>query len=820
MQKLELVQKIGVLVLFVLVLASCRKIEESKIAKNVKIDLSGSVLVNQTIELNGQWEVYPNQILGYKDFLTNDSLKSEIVEVPYTSKLFNSKNNLPDTGFATYRLKIKVPKTGIYAIKYAFLYTSVDIFVNDKLVYKQGNFSPIKKENKPVYSFGYFPLSIDSLSKDSTFNLIIHASDFSSATKFGITKPLIFGSYNVLQSNYNLSLILLYFVMGILIIMFIYNFFTYIFYPKNISILFFALMTLMISIRSFFTSNVYLPQINFCFALRGSFLSAELFTFFTLYFYKLFFRKFIRKKILPYINIYALLLGLFYVFAPILLLEKATLFLYIFLLGLNTFFVIKLLIFSIKKKKNAFFIFIAQSIFYFSMINDMLFFLRITDFGYVSHYTISIFVTIEAIMIAKNLSFISKTNFRLFKELDYQNKNLEYLIVQRTQELDLKNKELTKLSLIAENSHNVIIIFDTKFNLQWANSTFEKYYNTTLKDTYNKLNLIKDSKNKNINKILEKVLDGQSITYISKCITPIRKRWIQTTLTPLIINNQINEIIAIESDISKIKSIEKKLKAQNIAIQDSLRYAKTIQSSILPGNIQDFFQHYIIYRPKQIVSGDFYFFKHIILNEKSIFITGVVDCTGHGVPGAFMSLIIHHLLDNNIDINHIFEPADIMNLLNKQLKNSLSKKTDEYNTTDGAAMVLLKLEKIDADDYKLDYSTANLSFMIADKDTKEVAKFKTNVSHLGWLFRDGNDFTQKSLNLRSGDFIYMYSDGFYDQLNQNRQKFGKKNFYELIKEVSMHKFDKQKFFLEDTIDVWQQNQEQYDDILIYAFELP
>lgn len=812
MKKIVKVKIIFTSLFFLLLLSSCQKIYEKREA--IKGYLKIPPQASKPVEIIGEWEFYPFEVLTSDSLEKIDLAKKNFIKITKNkNKLFNNK---PDTGYATYSIKIKLPNTGLYAIKYAFLYTNANIYLFDKLVFSQGNFSTNKNQNNSKYAFGIFPFIVDSLAADSTIRITIHVSDYSSNKKFGITKPLILGEYRKLSTIHNVELVILYVVIGILLIMFLYNLFIYLFYPKNKAILYFSLMTISIAVRSFVTSSIYMPPLDFSLTLRISFLSAVFFVFFTMMFYKNFVKNFIKNFYLNIFYLYSACLILFYILAPIQTLDSSTIALYIYIFIPNLYFLIKLLVRTIQKSQYSFPLFLAQLIFFLSMLNDMLFYLRIVQWGYVSHYTVSVFVIIEAIIIAKNLSNIYKTNLKLYSELEYQNKNLEFLIEQRTKEIAQKNKELQKLSLIAEKSHNVIIVFDRNFDLIWANQQFEIFYNLKVSEAYKKINLIKNSTNKNIEKIVEAVLQGKSVNYISRCFSPKEKRWAQTTLTPLMQNGSITEIIAIESDITKIKKIERKLLEHHHAIKSSLQYAQTIQKSILPDTSILSFQNTIIYRPKEIVSGDFYFFREIYGLGKPTYIIGIADCTGHGVPGAFMTFIVNYYLNYIID-SAIFDPADILNMLNEKIKNFLTKNKNNYNSTDGAAISLLKITR-EENLYELTYSTANLSFSIYHKNQKNISFHKTNVSHIGWYFSE-QKFFQKTIQISKDDIIYLYSDGYYDQLNTAKKKFGKKNFFDLILVLGDLNLETQKIIFEDTFDKWKKEQEQYDDVLLWIIRI-
>ena len=244
----------------------------------------------------------------------------------------------------------------------------------------------------------------------------------------------------------------------------------------------------------------------------------------------------------------------------------------------------------------------------------------------------------------------------------------------QTEELKITNHELEKLSIVASEIDNAVFIFDKKYNLEWANEAFTKIYGCLLEEYVKnkKINLIKNSNVAGIEKIINNCIsEKKSVTYEAKNQKKTGEEiWEQTTLTPIFENNQFAKIIAIESDITEIKKANNKINKanieisfQNTQIKSSINYAKTIQQAILPieESISENLNNFIIYRPKDVVSGDFYWFSVVkdipLLKEvEYLKFIAAMDCTGHGVPGAFMSMIANTLLNDIINKDKIYSP--------------------------------------------------------------------------------------------------------------------------------------------------------------------
>lgn len=256
---------------------------------------------------------------------------------------------------------------------------------------------------------------------------------------------------------------------------------------------------------------------------------------------------------------------------------------------------------------------------------------------------------------------------------------------------------------------------------------------------------------------------------------------------------------------------------KNQHITDSIRYAHSIQAAILPSkedvrkNIGDFF---ILYRPKDIVSGDFYWFGTV---SKQMIIA-VIDCTGHGVPGAFMSLIGNTFLHEIINEKNITDPAQILEHLDKLLKESLQ--TGEQTNRDGMDTAICVLEKNqDNSQTKLRFAGAKRPLWYALPNTRKLKSVAGTRRSIGSKRIEGKPYQNHELILEKGTQVYLTTDGFVDQSNTRGKKFGTPQLIELIENNLSLSIYEQEDKIEKALDIHQGTVEQRDDITLLGFEL-
>ncbi len=276
--------------------------------------------------------------------------------------------------------------------------------------------------------------------------------------------------------------------------------------------------------------------------------------------------------------------------------------------------------------------------------------------------------------------------------------------------------------------------------------------------------------------------------------------------------NQKSELLkeAYEETIQQ----NEKLEAKNRYIQKSINYAKRIQDSILPkeellpNTLKDYF---IFFRPKDVVSGDFYWWYH---NKKeNCWVISAVDCTGHGVPGAFMSMIGSTLLDEIVKTKHITNPAHILKEMQEQIADILQQ-TITHNR-DGMDMAIVTLNKEKQKIYVA--GAKNPVFIVQNGKEYWV---KGDRMSIGGKQLFSEEFTTHEFNWIRGTKIYLFSDGYQDQFGGEKgSKFMRKNLRELISQNAHLSMREQKQILADTLEKWRSGYNQIDDILVMGFQL-
>jgi serine phosphatase RsbU (regulator of sigma subunit)/Tfp pilus assembly protein PilF len=272
----------------------------------------------------------------------------------------------------------------------------------------------------------------------------------------------------------------------------------------------------------------------------------------------------------------------------------------------------------------------------------------------------------------------------------------------------------------------------------------------------------------------------------------------------------------------KNKIIEEK----NKDILDSINYAKRIQSAILTTDeyLKEMLgEHFVLYKPRDVVSGDFYW---CYANGDKIIFT-VADCTGHGVPGAFMSMIGNSLLNEIVVENKVTDAAKILDALRANLLKTLQQKTQQTITRDGMDIALCVWNKATNE---LQFAGANnplylvrkngLSGLVADKKLKphdnNICEIMPDKQPIGFMEeRMDNPFSSYTIKLEKGDIIYVTSDGYADQFGgESNKKFTKKKLREMLTSFNGSPLHEQKTHLEKTFDTWKRDNSQTDDICV------
>lgn len=254
---------------------------------------------------------------------------------------------------------------------------------------------------------------------------------------------------------------------------------------------------------------------------------------------------------------------------------------------------------------------------------------------------------------------------------------------------------------------------------------------------------------------------------------------------------------------------------KNRNITDSIRYAMTIQNSILPNEEElsaSFEEFFVIYKPKDIVSGDFYW--HYSAENLRCF--AVVDCTGHGVPGAFMSLIGNMLLNEIVHVLHILQPDKILEKLNSELKKSLKQSAESGN--DGMDVCLLALQNLDENSVQIQFAGAKRPIYYSENG--KIAEIKGSKKSIGAVSSEDEVIFQNEIfTLKKGEKLYLSTDGFADQADDRRQKFGSANLRKLLEKNLDLPLNEQKERIENALLTHSGQTVQRDDITLIGLKL-
>lgn len=268
----------------------------------------------------------------------------------------------------------------------------------------------------------------------------------------------------------------------------------------------------------------------------------------------------------------------------------------------------------------------------------------------------------------------------------------------------------------------------------------------------------------------------------------------------------------LEEELKRAK-VENILIAKNKSINDSITYASFIQKSLLPTpleikkSVKDFF---IFYKPKDIVSGDFY----VVAEKHGKVIVAAVDCTGHGVPGAFMSMIGNDHLNHIIMERGITRPSEILMELNRGVKQVLKQKDHESTNLDGMDIAICA---INHQNMCIEYAGAMRPLYYMNGELKETKGDKVAI---GGTTNENYEFRNHTIPFKKGEMVYLFSDGYSDQFGgKDGKKFKTKNLKNLLLSIREKSMKEQEEIINNTFEEWKSRFEQVDDVLLMGIKL-
>jgi len=275
-----------------------------------------------------------------------------------------------------------------------------------------------------------------------------------------------------------------------------------------------------------------------------------------------------------------------------------------------------------------------------------------------------------------------------------------------------------------------------------------------------------------------------------------------------------NQLLLLNKSLEKkVEKRTQELSVKNKMVTDSIQYALRIQEGVLPDLdeirtcFDDFF---ILYRPLHIVSGDIYFFSKV--GDKII--TAAIDCTGHGVPGALMSMIAHSQLNRIVNITGITEPSQILRRFHEGVVKSLQQKNNGIEDGMDVAICTYDLKKS-----VLTFAGAQRPLVYIQDE--EINYIRGVSRPIGGMLTEDRKYIDHKIKIDRETKFYLFSDGFVDQYGGPRyEKYKIRNFRELLLDHSAHVMSKQQDLLEEELDNWMGENEQTDDIIVMGFTVP
>ena len=385
-----------------------------------------------------------------------------------------------------------------------------------------------------------------------------------------------------------------------------------------------------------------------------------------------------------------------------------------------------------------------------------------------------------------------------------------------------KDKEIKNLSKFPKENPNVIARYDNNKKLLYINNAGVNYFNSETfnkDDFFAKINEFLDEALTTGSNIRKDIVFGKHIFDVE--IVPIEsEKYINVYAVNVTeyrnrINKQQNKLIELANKLkgynalleAKVEERTQTLKEINLEIQSSIKYARRLQDAVIAHqNIPNssFIESFVVYQPKEIVGGDFYFTYE--LNNHKIF--GVADCTGHGIPGAMLTLMCMTFLDYSINHFMLVEPKEILAKVTELITNSFKAKGQEVK--DGMDVSLLSW---DTSSNKVLFSAANSKVLFFKNGEKNI--LKGNSRPVGNWIDSEIKFSQQEITVNRGDQIFMFSDGLPDQFGGEKgKKLKYPKFYSLLEDVKDLSAREKRIKITKYTKEWIGDNDQIDDITI------
>ena len=422
----------------------------------------------------------------------------------------------------------------------------------------------------------------------------------------------------------------------------------------------------------------------------------------------------------------------------------------------------------------------------------------------------------KCILIAESLNDFSALR-KVYKAIgnlyfEDENYNLSLTNYQKAEKYDLKysgGSDVNILLMLYKNHSNLN-------NFKNASTVVKKYF--LIKDSLDQMNSNKELIELKMDKEFSLLKEIDSIKYANEInlnqaeIASEKQRRNGLIIIILIV---LFSLVFLYRQFIQTRKQKLVIESKQKEIKDSISYAKKIQDAIMTSTvyIEDVLpKSFIFFQPKDVVSGDFYWVYQSSNNDIYI---AVADCTGHGVPGAFMSMIGNSLLNEIIIEKKIENTGEILNNLREQIIKSLNQNENVTGTKDGMDMSLCK---INMKSKTVEFSGAYNSLIHISNG--ELTNVKGDNQPVSLHYAESKSFTTKMIKAKKDDMFYLYSDGFQDQFGGLKdKKFMSLKFKNLLKEISRHSSQEQYITLKKEFNEWKGSREQIDDVCVMGVRI-
>ncbi len=716
-------QRIIIIVLFIFVgIFECTAQSQPPVAEKGVLDLRGYNFENN-VEIKGEWEFYSGRFLNYFDFVNRVYTPDAYLQIPQNwADIEKNGQQLPDTGFATFRLVVFVDTTSKenFLMYFGEVFSAYRVWWNSDTIVQLGTIAQKSKNEIPATTPTFKAVRFDQ----EKIELIVQISNFHHKKNGFFKAPVLGKEKNIIRAK-NFDFLHDIFFFGIFIVLALFNLLFYFSSQKNkatigLVIIGFATAFYIIFSNNFIVSYAF-ANISWRLVYTINYLSYLLIIGgFGLYSQGMLAEK--KYKWFYYSNYTLLLIVALILIAPIIYFSRILPICHIIMLLSILLFMFLTIKNTINKQKGAFLQLLFTTVFLLTFANDILLNYRLLQTTPLFVYGSLTIILIQSIISTFQFGKKSKKNANSLEKLTELNKNLE-----------------------ADN-------------------------------------------NKKARKI------------------EIQKRSIKEKENKLI--DQEEEIKNYSSNIGNDKKV--------LNSQKSFDYAYSIQKSLLPTKeeIQKYFNSFLIYIPKDVVSGDFYWLNDS--NEKYVYYV-VGDCSGHGLAGAFLSISVMYLLNSIINEKKITDPKEILTMLNKIFVEFMEKGNNSHR--DGVVLGIMRFEKTNLT--KLTYASAKLNLFLYNSEYHKVKRFKGTRREISYKVETINEseFENITIDLSENDIIYCMSDGYMRQNDSLRKSFGTNKFIETIKRNSKLPLLQQKIAFTNELFSYKGSQALRDDVTLVGLKI-